>query len=116
MFNLEPFQIVFLTFAVAWLFSQALPTSKLQSKIQGTSGLLLITLGCVLTGIVTVPQFLPATIEISNYETASNTQKSTINNNDAMPPNGLVNSTPRSKKIKQQPQSYNNVDDLLNSL
>ena len=106
MLNLEPFQIVFLIFAITWVISQILPICTIQRKIQSTSGLLLVMLGCVLTGIVTIPQFSPEKIQISSYELAKN--------DDKMPYNGLVNSTPKAKK--SQPKSYNNVDDLLNSM
>lgn len=52
-----PFQYLFIACAAMWCLSQILPSNDIQRKMQSTGGLMMLTIGMIITGIITIPQF-----------------------------------------------------------
>lgn len=52
-----PFQYLFIACAAMWCLSQVLPNHDIQRKMQSTGGLMMLTIGMIITGIITIPQF-----------------------------------------------------------
>jgi len=54
---LEPFQCIFILACALWAVGQVLPNGTIQSKLQATGGMVMMLIGVIVTGIITVPQF-----------------------------------------------------------
>lgn len=54
---LEPFQCIFILACALWAVGQVLPNGTIQNKLQATGGMVMMLIGVIVTGIITVPQF-----------------------------------------------------------
>jgi hypothetical protein len=65
---LEPFQCIFILACALWAVGQVLPNGTIQNKLQATGGMVMMLIGVIVTGIITVPQFDDKDTPVTTYQ------------------------------------------------